>query len=313
MRVTLSGESSLCRSSRLPRSDSFLRDVNDVLELCRFDGIPPPPEVPACLRYRDPIQSVKELASEIGSQLQTIVDEQNVAPTEVMSAFVAEGFDFGTDLVAYRDDPDLAGSLWTFIATCRPNVRIPTLSRPANNILYSFFILSAKHNGSQGKGVVHQWVLALGTNTLLELADSIVCPLCRIADESSGPHRIPRMFKIDEVTAFDYDGGFEIPLSLIVSQTNIWCQFCSEGGCAHPILCGLAVAVNAESNDGFPSEIGGKGATPPYCAMCRVRPGPICVREGGTHVFLCPLCFHPEDYPQDAFIVDLTRNFFHRK
>lgn len=313
MNVTLSGESVLCCSARIPRSNSFLSDVNTVLELCQFGDVPPPPEIPPSLSYHPSLHIVKELASAIGAQLQTIVDEQKLAPSEMMAAFVDQNFDFGTEFIGYHDDPDLSASLWTFLATCRPNVHIPTLSMAANNILYSFFILSAKHHPSTTKGVVHQWMLALGTTTLLELSDSVICPLCRIADESSARHKIPRMFKIGDVTLFDYDGGFDTPLSSVISHTNIWCQICSEGGCAHPVLCGLAVAVNTDSVEGFPVEIGGKGATPPYCGACHVRPGPICVRHGDTHVFFCPECFHRDNYPQEAFILDLSGHFFRPK
>jgi hypothetical protein len=253
---------------------------------------------------------VKELASEIGAQLQTIADEQKVSSCEVLSSFIAEDFDFQNDFETYRDDPDLSASLWTFLATSRPHIRVPTPLLPANDVLCSFFIMSPKHTPTITKPALHQWIITLGTNTLLQLADLLICPLCRITNEIVGAHRIPRMFQINEDTYFDHDGGFDVPLSAVVNHTNLWCQLTSMGGCAHPVLCGLVVAVHADLPDGFPVEIGGKGATPPYCGACHARPGPICVRESGTHLFFCPECFHREDFPAATSVLDLSSDFF---
>jgi hypothetical protein len=310
MQVTFSGTTALCSPARLPKVTEFLSDVNAVLEMCQFGDVAPPPQIPPALMYRPPVQLVKVLASEIGGQLQAIVDEQRVPSGEVMSSFIAQGFDFATDHTVYRDDADLSASLWTFLATSRPRVRMPTPALPASDILCSFFVMSPKHTPAITKPVLQQWIITLGTTTLLQLADSLLCPLCRITNESADTHRIPRIFQSNDDTFFDYEGGFNVPLSEVIKHTNICCQLCSEGGCAHPILCGLVVAVHADSSDGFPVEIGGKGATPPYCGACHVRPGPLCVRQADTHLFFCPECFCREDFPVTANVLDLSSDFF---
>jgi hypothetical protein len=173
--------------------------------------------------------------------------------------------------------------------------------------------MSARQDLTAPAWVIHQWVLALGTNTLLDLANCVVCPLCKIANESAGQHRIPRIFRIGETTLFDYDGGFNVRIYNLVKHTNVWSQLCSEGGCSHAVLCGLAVAVHAESAEGFPVEIGGKGANPPYCTQCHVLPAPICVRDGDAYAFFCPNCFRRDEHPHDALVIDLTAHFFTAK
>jgi hypothetical protein len=71
---------------------------------------------------------VKQLTSGIRPQLQTIVDEQKVAPIEVMSGLIKQHFDFSTHFIALRDDPDISDSISTFLAFYCPNIHIPNSS-----------------------------------------------------------------------------------------------------------------------------------------------------------------------------------------
>jgi hypothetical protein len=236
---------------------------------------------------------VKELTSDIHSQLQTIPDEK-IAPIEVISVLIKQHFDFTTDFIAFRDDPDLLDSISTFLATYRTNIHIHTSSLLAKNIFDNFFILSPKQNLYTMNEVIHQWILDLNTITLLQLANSIVCPLSQITNESSKFHRITRTLNINNTTLFDCHGAFDKPLSSLISHTNLWCQFCSEGSCALPILCrlGVAGAMNDESLDRFPVEIGGKSATPPYSISCHVRLGSLYLRNHNIKIFFCSECFN---------------------
>jgi hypothetical protein len=309
LRVTASGARTLCSAKPIPKDDSLLRDVNQFLSSCQFGDLPPPPAIPPALQYRPPVEQVKALASDIGMDFQAAVDSSNISPIDILSALVRRRFDYSTNLILYRDDPDPSSSLWSFLSTSRPNVRIPTPSLPANNLLYSFHVLSVNLKPSVTQTVLHQWLLTLGSTTIGAFADSIVCPLCGLADQLAGPHRIPRIIKLGGSTLFDFEGGFDRTVGGSIAELSRHYQFASQGCCCHAFVCTGMFAVAVEADDGFPVEIGGKGATPPACWRCCEEPAPICVGRGDEFEFYCPECFEGLRLPDDAFRIDLTRHF----
>jgi hypothetical protein len=310
LRITSSGTRALCSSSALPSPDSFLDEVNSCLALCDFGDLPPPPPVPPAFRARSPVDRVKQLGSDLGIQLQSIAEDQKIPTNQIVSAFIQSSFDFSTNLRAFRDDPDLSQSLWNYLNFHRPSVSIPTPLCPANDLLYSFFVLSVKLKPSVTQTVMHQWIVALGSNSLSQFANSIICPICQLGRITSGPHGIPKSVLVNGELIFDIGDAFERPISSVIKEVNRHCKFGSEGGCSHAFICGFVGAIHAESAEGFPVEIGGKGATPPYCCRCAEEPAPIAVLTDSEFGFFCKACFESETHRDDAVVVDLTEHFF---
>ena len=309
--LTFSGRKTLCSAKKLEKEDVILKDVNECLRLCAFEGAAEPPEIPESLSFKPPIQSVKELASEIGRELQKAVDTSDCTPEEAIASFMQHGFDFSNNLVAYRDDPDMSKSMWAVVNTRLPNVRIPGTDAPANELLFSIFVLSAKTRPSLTKTCLHQWILIPGSFTMAALADVITCPLCKLSDDFAGPHRAPRTFEFSAHTLFDFKAGFDVRVADAITAVNDPFRFQSRGGCSHVLICGSVVAVHLDSPDNLPMEIGGRGANPPYCWKCNVRPASFCVRQPDSEFeFFCKLCFDSETFEEGSFITDLTSSFF---
>jgi hypothetical protein len=109
------------------------------------------------------------------------------------------------------------------------------------------------------------------------------------------------------------NAAFDQPISSVIKEVNRHYKFQSEGGCSHAFLCGLVVAVQVDSADGFPVEIGGKGATPPYCSKCGEEPAPIFVRNAGEFLFYCRSCFESQTMSEEAMILDLRDSFFNSR
>jgi hypothetical protein len=312
--ITSSATRTLCSPASVPNSDSFLDEVNSCLALCDFGDLPPPPLVPREFRARSAVDRVKQLGSDLGIQLQSIAEDRKIATNPIVSAFLHSTFDFSSTLKAFKDDPDLSTSIWSFVNGNRPSVVIPTPHAPANDLLYSFFVLSVKLKPSVTKTVLHQWILALGSNSLGSFANSIVCPVCELGRFTSGQHAIPKNFLINDELIFDMGASFDQPISSVIKETNRYYKVGSEGGCSHTFLCGLVVAVHVDSVSGFPVEIGGKGATPPYCSKCGDEPGPIAVMSNESAIaFFCKECLRSETLSDGASIVDLTAHFFNAR
>lgn len=310
MNVTFSGRKVLCSAKSLDKSETILQEINDCLELCKFEDTADPPAIPENLTFKSPIQSIKELASEIGMELQHAVETTGSSPDEVLASFIHHDFDFSNTLSRYKDDPDMTRSMWAVIHTRLPNVHIPVPDLPANDLLFSIYVLSAKTRPTLTKPCLHQWILIPGSFPIRDLANKITCPLCKLSDEFAGPHCVPRTFIFPENRVFDFQNGFETRVSDTITSVNEVFRFQSRGGCSHVLICGAVIGVHLDSHENLPCEIGGRGANPPYCWKCDVRPASICVRENDEFEFFCPICFKSETFDEGAFITDLSESFF---
>lgn len=309
--MTFSGKKTLCEPKFLNPPDAILSEVNECLEMCNFEGVEAAPEVPEHLNFRPPIQMVKEMASEIGMMLQRVADNGEDSPDEIVGAFISHDFDYSNDLPVLKDDPDMSNSMWAFVRSSMPNVDMPKHELPANDLLYSILVMSTKTRPSLIKQCLHQWIIIPGSMTMTALADAITCPLCALSLEYSGAHKFPRYIETQEKSVFDFNGGFEVSVASCFTRINCASRFHSGGGCTHILICGGVYPVHLDSLEGFPAEIGGKKANPPYCRNCNVRPGPICVRKLDSEFeFYCKTCMNSQHFDSNTFIVDLTTSFF---
>ncbi|OHT09245.1 hypothetical protein TRFO_21887 [Tritrichomonas foetus] len=351
---TYSPRNVLCNPTKL-NSKNFINEVNEVISDLDFLTDDPPPNVPESLIYKSPIFKMKELASDIGDILEHIKFSNradNIKDGEIIASFINSNFDFSTDYqLGIHEMHSKLRTVFDILSKYVDNstdnsdisdgkifFRYPSKLYLANEILFTVSVLSAKSSNVDVKRQITQCFLALGSNTLKQVLSLIICPLCVIAASSAGAHCSPSQFEIDGKTYFNFDGGFDVPLSHVVTKLNCVCNYKSTGGCNHFILFSSAYAIhsihkNDQNNESevrnesegseltdksietiFPFEIAGKGAHPPNCIKCNQRPGVIAFEQPGeskTFQFFCKKCFADDKLEREGSrFIDLTENFF---
>lgn len=348
MNLTFSPKVAICSPKNF-NSDKFISNVNEALSDLDFLTDDPPPPIPKEIMYEPPVFKVKKLASEIGNILEKAKSETSIKDAEILSSFINFNFDFSTNCQVRSNEIEPLRTVFDFISKNRKNVHYPSPLYPANDTLIVVSIMSSKSTNYELKRQIHQCFAALGSNTLLELAEMIVCPLCKISEVTAGPHCVPEQLEINGKIFYNFNDGFNKPLNKVLSQINCCGNYKSKGGCTHLIVFNGGFAVNVdhdfdqnnqgldnsflshdsknsvkdsstlhdkkddyfnddddideksdddtERNDqisadkdsngppflhnktSFPVEIAGKGANPPSCFICKVRPGSIVVKD----------------------------------
>lgn len=306
--ITFSPRFSLSSASNQSDATSFLSSVNESLAAFHPSADIPPPEIPEELKYQTPLKKLKDMSTEIGRMLDEEKESKLIDEDELICSLYHTDFDYSSDLTEFFNEIDYTRSFWSYIERRCPNIKLPNKDLIANEMIYNIFVVVPFSNQLRNRIKISQWILALGSNTLQEFVDSIICPLCKIALEVVGPHKTPSELQIGNKKYFKFDDGFNKTLGSINLPINSMIRYKSEGGCSHIIIIASAIAVNATDPTGFPVDIGGKGSKPPLCEICGQRPGHLCSYLENVFHFYCNKCYE-EDH-LELPIIDLKNNFF---
>lgn len=382
MDLTFSPKVAICSPNNF-NNDEFLSNVNSALADLDFLTDEPPPPIPSELMYEPPIFKIKKMASQIGNILEKVKSEKSIKDGEILSSFINSDFDFSTNYQIKSHEIEQIRTVFDFISKNRKNVHYASPMYPANDILVVVSVMTPKSTNYELKRQVHQCLIALGSNTLNQLFQKIVCPICKIAEVTAGPHCVPDQFEVDGKVHYNFDKGFDKPLRQVLTKINCCGNFKSKGGCTHLIVFNGAFAVHVEdsahanftesiistppqpvnsekdsgeenNNDNdtiqnendpipqditnnltFPVEYAGKGASPPPCYGCKVRPGFIAIKDdsfitnSGSSIedteideeeeliekipfrFFCSKCFDEAVYDKEkAIVINLSDHFF---
>lgn len=391
MDLTFSPKVAICSPTNF-NNDEFVSNVNSALADLDFLTDEPPPPIPSELMYEPPIFKIKKMASKIGNILEKTKSEKSLKDGEILSSFINSDFDFSTDYQIKSHEIEQLRTVFDFISKNRKNVHYASPIYPANDILVIVSVMTPKSTNYELKRQVHQCLIALGSNTLSQLFKKIVCPICKIAEVTAGPHCVPDQIEVDGKVHYNFNKGFDKPLSQVLTKINCCGNFKSKGGCTHLIVFNGAFAVHVEdsahanfteaiissppqpannekdegeenNNDNdtiqsekepkypsiqidddpqdnlsFPVEFAGKGASPPPCYGCKVRPGFIVIKDdsfittsGSSSIkiedteideeedfiekfpfrFFCSKCFDEAVYDKEkAIVINLSEHFF---
>lgn len=302
--------------------EKFVSDVNAALSDLDFLTDQSAPEIPKELIYEPPLFKIKKMASKIGDDLQKAKTQHNISDKEAIASFIKANLNFSTKFQPTSDDIDPPRTIFDFLEYNAPQLQFPNPENPCNDVLVLFSFLSAKTQIADCKRQIHQFFAALGSNTVKQLIAKVVCPLCAITEITSTTHRSPAQIKFANNSIFDFDQGFDLPISQVFTTTNTCFTYISPGGCNHLAIVPAIYAVHIQPGENnFPIEIGGKGANPPDCINCKQRPGFMAVRdknhievdddESPSFLFYCLKCFNELDInEEDHLIINLKDSFF---
>jgi hypothetical protein len=271
-----------------------------------------PPIIPNDLFYINKKQKLLCAANKIARDAFAYMLEHKETEIDILKAISKSKLESFNEYSTYFPDIDRNETMLSFIRRRCSDVSYPAESKPANNVIYSVFVLSPKGSDQITTNLkLHQWILALGSNTLSELTDAIICPLCELSKAVSHERESPRKIQIDDDFIYDISNGLDVEIGNTVTKMNEPCVYVSSSGCTHTILFTAAIAVCVRGESVFPMTIGGRGATPPFCCMCTVNPGTVAVRESSENPveFVCLNC--SSNIPKEHVIKDLTTSFFH--
>ena len=229
--------------------------------------------------------------------------------------FLYMEINFKPEFDEYFVPQDPINSIFAYIKRRHQEISFPSIGETANDVLYSAFVLSPKHTEQPSIFTkLHQWILVLGSNTIREFIDSIKCPLCELSVVLADQKKMPRKIDTQEQIIYDFSTSFDEKIGTFVKYLNKPITYISTGGCSHVILFVSAFPIYFDSSipqiSYFPVTIGGRGATPPFCALCKSNVGTVAVKhsEESPIEFLCLKC--ASEIPPENIIKDLNGSFF---
>jgi len=208
-------------------------------------------------------------------------------------------------------DFDPTKTLWSILEQKKLHVHLPSHEHPANNVLYSMYLLSPRLEAYGSRPVLQQWILALDNTTIKDLFKAFKCPLCQISRLTAGNHCVPASIQLEDNQIHDFDNKFESTIGSIVYSLNTQCLITTEGGCCHTIVFNLAIAINCEPESKFPITIGGKGSIPPVCNKCKNYYGVNAFRctPDDKLCFLCHDCLREHSIPNPEVCINISDCF----
>ena len=223
--------------------------------------------------------------------------------------------DFKPEFDEYFPFTDSLRSIFSYIQRNHKEISFPSVGETANEVLYSAFVLSPKSTDTSSNFTkLHQWILVLGSNTIEEFVNSIKCPLCELCSILAEEKKVPRKIETQEQTYYDFSDTFHQKIGNFITNLNVPIIYTSSGGCCHTILFVSAFCISYDSSIpkrfSFPTTIGGRAATPPFCAKCKVNCGTVAAVQSDkpTVEFYCLDC--ASQLPPERIIKDLNGTFF---
>ena len=309
-----------CAPTDIQPSSELIEGTNEALlqlsELELDDEIPLP-IIPENLIYKDEKQRLLMVANKIAKTALDIKKEKGGNESDILKAVSKMDFHFSKDFNEYFPETDPINSIFSYLKRRHPEVSFPSIEKPANNLIYSVFVLSPKlSDQSSSLTKLHQWIILLSTNTLSDLVNAIKCPLCELSSALAKEGKAPRKIETNEGIYYDFGDLFTEKIGNFVKNLNTPMLYTSEGGCSHLILFTSAFSISLDPlitspNSTFPETIGGRGATPPFCSHCKINVGTVAVRasEDSPIDFLCLTC--ASSLQPEQIIKDLNGSFFH--
>ena len=301
LNITFSPKKVFCQQESF-NQEEFLAGVNNELNDINFLNEEPPPEIPKHLYYTPPILKIKKLASNIGEKLHSLADEFSFEDADVFKILVEKELNFHLEnqtsqIITNSENSQIITNVFENIFHHSKCTRIPSDQYSANNVLYIVSFFSAKSSNIEVKRQITQSFLALGSNTIKELAQHFICPLCYLSAKTAGTHCSPSILEISGKAYYDIDNGFDVKLKDMIKKINSYGIFTSTSGCSHFINFSGCFAIHFNSNEEnlFPYELYGKGSHPPNCYRCHQRPGIVACRESldkeSQYYFFCSQCY----------------------